>query len=486
MAARFQLPDGTVSTKPWRSEDAGQPLRTYTALPTDPVKLWKTQPSLRKVVEFVGDQVAQLPWHAYRRVSDTDRVRVQGSRAEQSLRAPGPFVTGAMLFRDLVIDMLMTDRFCAVVTGQQIVRLPPSTWTVRSDWLGRVTSVALLVPGGREIDLTDAPLIIGWGWSEHAAGGISPLITLAEILDESREAVAWRKRQWTDAPRFGSVLLHPTKFQTPAAREAFQRDWDGWLSGRTGTPILEGGLQLDRPEQLDPKSARDIEGRQLTDTEVAGAYHIPPELLGIRPGNFSNMQAFRSMLFGPTLGPLITLLEQAVNRVASHLDPSVDGLYLECSREAAINGSLVEQAGVLQTMTGGPIMTRAESRAKLNLPHLEGTDQLIVPLNVLVGGQASPTDSGSQNLDGADGPAQSFGGDTAEAAPATVKAQTDAAAIKQQLEALGLAFRAGVKPESAAATVGLPGLEFFEGIRPITVRVESDPEPNPVAPEGAE
>ncbi len=133
-------------------------------------------------------------------------------------------------------------------------------------------------------------------------------------------------------------------------------------------------------------------------------------------------------------------------------------------------------------------MTRAESRAKLNLPYLEGTDELITPLNVLVGGQASPTDSGSQNLDGADGPAQAFGGEKTEVAPATTpKVQTDAATVRQQLDALGIAFRAGVKPESAAATVGLPDLEFFDGVRPITVRLDGDDQPAPApAPEGAD
>jgi len=51
-------------------------------------------------------------------------------------------------------------------------------------------------------------------------------------------------------------------------------------------------------------------------------------------------------------------------------------------------------------MTGGPILTRAEARAMLNLRHIEGTDELIVPLNVIEGGQASPTDSGEQNVGG--------------------------------------------------------------------------------------
>jgi hypothetical protein len=47
----------------------------------------------------------------------------------------------------------------------------------------------------------------------------------------------------------------------------------------------------------------------------------------------------------------------------------------------------------MQTATGAPIMTRNEARQRMNLPHLPGADDLVVPLNVLVGGQASPTDS---------------------------------------------------------------------------------------------
>jgi hypothetical protein len=76
-------------------------------------------------------------------------------------------------------------------------------------------------------------------------------------------------------------------------------------------------------------------------------------------------------------------------------DPAI---YVEQDREAAINGSFLEQAQLLSTLIGGPVMTRAEGRAKLNLPFLEGTDELIVPLNVTEGGQASPHDTGSQNL----------------------------------------------------------------------------------------
>jgi hypothetical protein len=38
-------------------------------------------------------------------------------------------------------------------------------------------------------------------------------------------------------------------------------------------------------------------------------------------------------------------------------------------------------------------MTRNEARARVNLPQVDGGDDLVTPLNVLIGDQASPTDS---------------------------------------------------------------------------------------------
>ena len=47
-------------------------------------------------------------------------------------------------------------------------------------------------------------------------------------------------------------------------------------------------------------------------------------------------------------------------------------------------------------------MTRNEARADNNLPPIEGGDELIVPLNVVTGGQASPTDTHNPNLSNAE------------------------------------------------------------------------------------
>lgn len=41
--------------------------------------------------------------------------------------------------------------------------------------------------------------------------------------------------------------------------------------------------------------------------------------------------------------------------------------------------------------------------------------------------------------------------------------------LKKKFDALGVAIRAGVSPQIAAAKIGLSGLEFVEG-RPITLK----------------
>lgn len=390
----------------WTTRDAGIPLSQYSPSSADPMALWKSQPSLRKVVSFIARQVGSIPWHAYVRVNDTDRRRAQGSPAEQLLNRASRFRSGYNLWRDVVTDALLYDMFCVVYfapTGgrpARLVRIPPKLIELKSNFLGEVEQVILHTPAGQEnVDLTDAPMAISWGWSADGGAGVSPLFTLSQILEENKRNVQWRTQQWANSPKLSGVLTYEKGFKDDRKRDRFLQSWRTWRDSVNagGTPILEDGMKYDQLESIN-KDLKDIEGRQLTDAEVASAFHIAPELVGARAGNFSNIGAFRQMLHGPTLGPLYSELIQAVNiGIVPHLDVTSD-LYVEMDREAAINGSFLEQAQIISTATGGPWLLRSEARAKQNLPFIAGSDELVVPMNVTAGGQASPQDSGSQNL----------------------------------------------------------------------------------------
>lgn len=396
------FPTMTSWGTPILSNDPGVPLSQYAPGGIDPLMLWRTQPALRKVVTFAARQIATINWHAYVRVNDTDRQRVSSSPAEKALLRPSKFVSGFKLWHDIAVDKMVFDLFCVLNLDGELVRVPPRLLELRSNFMGHLMQVILHTPENEaDVDLTDAPMALGFGWHPHGGNGVSPLFTLSQILEENRRSIEWRNAQWDNSPKLNGVLKRPAEAPRwgDQQRDRFLQSWRSWRDAPRagGTPLLEDGMSYEQFEGVNPKDAKDIEGRMLTDAEVASAFHIPPELVGARAGNFSNIGAFRAMLFGPTLGPLFAEINQAVNR---GLIPSLDttpGLYVEQDREAAINGSFLEQAQLLSTLVGGPVMTRAEGRAKLNLPFIEGTDELIVPMNVTEGGQASPRDSGSQN-----------------------------------------------------------------------------------------
>ena len=185
---------------------------------------------------------------------------------------------------------------------------------------------------------------------------------------------------------------------------ARQRFADGFRAAYTGdgpkaggVPLLEDGMKLNVLQAFSPHDAMDLEGRTLSAIETAAAWHIAPELVGARQGNYSNVREYRQMLYRDSLGPYITAWEGALN---AQLVPDVsDGrrLYVEANVEAKLRGSFEEQASIMQSATGGPWLTGNEARALQKRSPLPGGDELIVPLNVVEGGQASPNDSGSQN-----------------------------------------------------------------------------------------
>ena len=78
------------------------------------------------------------------------------------------------------------------------------------------------------------------------------------------------------------------------------------------------------------------------------------------------------------------------------MDPS--RFYAEFNIQEKLQGSFEEQAYAFQAAVGRPWMTANEARGRVNLPALDGdANGIVTPLNVVVGGQASPVDSGSQN-----------------------------------------------------------------------------------------
>ena len=87
------------------------------------------------------------------------------------------------------------------------------------------------------------------------------------------------------------------------------------------------------------------------------------------------------------------MLQQRINSFLLPMIGADPDLYVEFDLTEKLKGSFEERASILQASVGGPWLTRNEARADNNLPPIEGGDEIITPLNVLIGGQSSPQDT---------------------------------------------------------------------------------------------
>lgn len=384
--------------------DAGVPLHEYSTAQV-PLGVLRKHPSVRKVTGFISRAVSSIPFHVYERSSDTDRQRVTDHPLVRAVTKPAPRVTPQRFFREIVMDQLLYDKFLIVWTTDTageltLTRVPARKVTIVGDGLGVVTGIEVSSERG-PVSMPLDRCIWDYGYSPVGTNGLSPLVTLSDMLSESAEAVQYRRDLWKNGARVSHVIERPAEAKwSDETAKRFRNDVEQFRRGGANAGshmVLEDGMKMNAMQAFNPKETLDLEGRKLTDIDVAAAYWVPPELVGAREGTYSNIEAFRQMLYGDVAGPWITGLEQALN---VHLTPHIAGarpLYVEANIESKLRGSFEEQSRVLQASVGGPWLLRNEARARQNLPAIEGGDELITPLNVTEGGQASPSDSAPTN-----------------------------------------------------------------------------------------
>lgn len=375
-------------------------------------QMWRTQPHLRTVVSFLARNIAQLGVHSFERQGETDRVRDRTSAIAQAFRRPNDDMTAFDLTFALVGDLALYDVAYWHVSNDGdrwlLRRLPPAWVTVEQRDVFRAKAYTVLSPkGDNRVVLPASEVLAFTGYHPTNPAKGSPTIdSLRETLSEQIEASKYRGQVWKRGGRVSAVLQRPAgapRWSDPA-RESFRADWyakytgDGPQAG--GTPLLEDGMTLNRVD-FSASEQQFVEAAKLSFSTVAAAFHVNPTMVGVLDNaNYSNVREFRRMLYGDTLGPLIAQIEDRLNTfLLPMLGMDNARHYVEFNIAEKLQGSFEEQAAVMQTMVGAPLMTRNEGRSRFNLRAVPDGDTLVTPLNVLVGGQASATDSGSQNLE---------------------------------------------------------------------------------------
>jgi HK97 family phage portal protein len=230
--------------------------------------------------------------------------------------------------------------------------------------------------GGRSVRLTrDAD-----GWLPvlhlklfHPADdhyGFSPLEAAAFAIDVHNASGAWNKALLDNAARPSGALVYTSRETGDRlTEEQFDRLKTELSDAHVGAAnagrplLLEGGLDW-RPMSLSPADMDFIEGKHAAAREIALAFGVPPQLLGVPGDNtYSNYREANGAFWRQTVIPLA---ERAARAMTAWLGGKFPGARIACDLDA-VPALSAERESLWARLEAASFLTPEERRRMAGL-----------------------------------------------------------------------------------------------------------------------
>ncbi|MEM6415000.1 MAG: phage portal protein [Pseudomonadota bacterium] len=201
--------------------------------------------------------------------------------------------------------------------------------------------------------------------------GLSPLEAASAPVDLHNAAIAWNKALLDNAARPSGALV----YKGPDGAESLSQDQFDRLkselsdaySGTTnaGKPlVLDGGLDW-KSMSLTPADMDFQEAKNAAAREIALAFGVPPQLLGIPGDNtYSNYKEANLAFWKQTVLPLV---KKTTAALSAWLEPFADGASITCDT-ANIDALSAEKEALWTRVGNATFLTENEKRAALGFP----------------------------------------------------------------------------------------------------------------------
>lgn len=289
----------------------------------------------RNVVAFraineVTRAAASVPWILFQ--NDENRTRLDNHPLIALLRRPNPLMAQDEFVETVIGFLLIAGNSYIEAVGPDGA-VPRELWPLRPDRV-RVIAGKTGLPkgysftvGGHERRWTADP-ITGRSKILHLRTfnplddwyGMSPIEAAAHSIDQRNAADSWNMSLLQNGARpSGAMIYEPREGPANLSDQQYARlkaeigdQYAG--AGNAGRPmLLDGGLKW-QDMSLSPKDMDFLESKNTTSRDIALAFGVPPQLLGIPGDNtYSNYQEARLALWEETIIPLLCHLRGELN-----------------------------------------------------------------------------------------------------------------------------------------------------------------------------
>lgn len=230
--------------------------------------------------------------------------------------------------------------------------------------------------------------------------GYNPVELQADALGVGLAAQSYAGRYFAnDAKPSGGWLEHPSNFKDKTQRDTFRESWQDQQSGanRGRLAVLEYGMKY-HDVTINNKESQFIEARQLSRSEIAAMWRVPPHKIGdLTRATFSNIEQ-QSIEYGTDcIGPRAKRWESSIE---CDLLGEDSGYCVEFDLRQLMRGDSKARAEYYASGINAGWLTRNEARAEEGMDPLDGLDEPLQPLNMVeVGADPEPVQAPANQAD---------------------------------------------------------------------------------------
>ncbi|WP_232215687.1 phage portal protein [Paracoccus sp. J55] len=330
-------------------------------------------PAVAAAVGLISEACGNLPFKLHDR--DTRKAQKDHAAYELIHGEANPWTSAEELREQLTRDALLTGHgFAQVVRngiGQplELHRMDPGAVSVETDDYGE-PSYRIRLKGGGDTVLPYTEVL-----HISTLDGVSPITHAKEAIGLALAAEQHLADWFGNAGRPSGYLSTEQDLKPEASTKIVT----GWAQVKAGSAaILEGGMKY-YPLATTNTDAEFYNNRIEQIREIARAFRIPPTMLfELSRGTWSNTEQMGQQFLTLTLRPWLKRWASAYARV---LLPPEDrkALYIEAETKDLLAVDFAVQATAYSQYVAMRAMAPNEVRAGLNLPPMEGGDELANP-----------------------------------------------------------------------------------------------------------
>ena len=138
--------------------------------------------------------------------------------------------------------------------------------------------------------------------------------------------------------------------------------------------MLDNGMKYEPVKMLTLQDADAAKLKDQTTKRICGLFGVPPEMLGLSAGKFNNTQTMLDEFYKTTMYPMIISIEQ---KFKQSLLKGYPNLAIRFDTKDFLKGAALDQMNFVNAGVAGGIMTPNEAREYMNMPKMDGADDLL-------------------------------------------------------------------------------------------------------------